>query len=83
MSGLCAARDTSDRDSYSPYTDLQSWVSLSQTLEHVGAAAYMGASRFVDDKDVLAASVVSLFPGLEQKCTCSSVATSYSVDIAY
>lgn len=40
-----------------PYTDLQSWVSLSQTLEHVGAAAYMGASRFVDDKDVLAASV--------------------------
>ena len=42
----------------SPYTDVQSWVSLSQTLEEVGAAAYMGASIFVDSKDVLAASVV-------------------------
>ncbi|KZT04921.1 uncharacterized protein LAESUDRAFT_727493 [Laetiporus sulphureus 93-53] len=40
-----------------PYTDVQSWVSLSQTLEQVGAAAYMGASRFVDDKDVLTASL--------------------------
>ncbi|EPT03250.1 hypothetical protein FOMPIDRAFT_129804 [Fomitopsis schrenkii] len=40
-----------------PYTDVQSWVSLSQTLEQVGAAAYMGAAIFVESKAVLAASL--------------------------
>ncbi|KAI0922728.1 hypothetical protein AcV5_009625 [Taiwanofungus camphoratus] len=36
-----------------PYTDVHSWAALSQTLEGVGAAAYMGAARYVDSKDVL------------------------------
>jgi len=40
-----------------PYTDLQSWVTLSHTLETVGAAAYMGASQFVVNKGVLSAAV--------------------------
>ncbi|KZT64973.1 hypothetical protein DAEQUDRAFT_747217 [Daedalea quercina L-15889] len=40
-----------------PYTDVQSWVSLSQTLEEVGASAYLGAATFVDSKDVLSASL--------------------------
>ncbi|KAH9834757.1 ferritin-like domain-containing protein [Rhodofomes roseus] len=40
-----------------PYTDIPSWVSLSQTLEEVGAAAYMGAALFVHSQDVLSASL--------------------------
>ncbi|GBE83320.1 predicted protein [Sparassis crispa] len=39
-----------------PYTDVQSWVALSMTLESVGSGAYMGAGRFISDKDTLVAS---------------------------
>ncbi|KAL6304683.1 ferritin-like domain-containing protein [Sparassis latifolia] len=39
-----------------PYTDVQSWVTLSMTLEGVGSAAYMGAANFISDKNVLIAS---------------------------
>lgn len=54
--------DLPDADiAHSPYTDVHSWAALSQTLEGVGAAAYMGAARYVDSKDVLESALVSAF----------------------
>ncbi|KAH9912573.1 ferritin-like domain-containing protein [Fomitopsis serialis] len=49
-------------DAESPYTDPRSFVSLSFAIEGVGAAAYLGASKFIDDKDTLgvAASILSI-----------------------
>ncbi|KAH9944917.1 ferritin-like domain-containing protein [Amylocystis lapponica] len=40
-----------------PYTDPQSFATLSRTFEGVGAAAYMGATQFISDKETLLASV--------------------------
>ncbi|KAH9912571.1 ferritin-like domain-containing protein [Fomitopsis serialis] len=40
-----------------PYTDIPSFVALSQTLEEVGAAAYMGAAISVESQDVLSAAL--------------------------
>ncbi|KAH9944919.1 ferritin-like domain-containing protein [Amylocystis lapponica] len=40
-----------------PYTDPLSFATLSRTFEGVGAAAYMGATQFISDKDTLLASV--------------------------
>jgi len=39
-----------------PYTDVDSWIALSMTLETVGAGAYLGATRFISGKDTLIAS---------------------------
>ncbi|KAH9914093.1 ferritin-like domain-containing protein [Fomitopsis serialis] len=40
-----------------PYTDIPSFVAVSQTLEEVGAAAYMGAAISVESRDVLSAAL--------------------------
>ena len=42
----------------SPYTDPRSFVSLSFAIEGVGAAAYQGAAKYIDDKDTLGVAAV-------------------------
>lgn len=42
----------------SPYTDPRSFASLSFAIEGVGAAAYQGAAKYIDDKDTLGVAAV-------------------------
>lgn len=45
----------------SPYNDPESFVQLAMGIEGVGAAAYLGASKYISDKDTLTVAAVSIF----------------------
>ena len=50
-----------DQSSNSPYNDPKSFAALAMALETVGASAYIGASRLLQNKDTLVEAAVSTF----------------------
>jgi hypothetical protein len=48
----------------SPFNDPRSFAALAMALETVGASAYIGASRLLENKDVLVEAAVSLLDSL-------------------
>ncbi|OCH86726.1 hypothetical protein OBBRIDRAFT_806564 [Obba rivulosa] len=56
LKGALGAAATAPCEYNFPYTDPKSFAALSMALEGVGEAAYLGAARFVEDKDTLTAA---------------------------
>ncbi|KAI0922731.1 hypothetical protein AcV5_009628 [Taiwanofungus camphoratus] len=55
-----------------PYSDPQGFVALAMAIEGVGASAYLGASKFLSDKDTLAAAASILAVEQRQESWISS-----------